>query len=106
MTKNTDSKSLEVSAIEPVDVIDIVKVREDKLNEMFGGSGLRLKDSMAHYPEDFRYPTTDYQRMAHVLTTELLAQDQRERKTEAPFEVGYPWENDKNCFSKGIRAKW
>ncbi|OQV20848.1 hypothetical protein BV898_20140, partial [Hypsibius exemplaris] len=35
----------------------------------------------------YRYPTTDYQRMAHVLTTELLAQNQREQKTDAPYEV-------------------
>lgn len=77
----------EISAIAPVDVIDLVKAREDKLNEMYGRSALRLKAAMKMYPEDYRYPTTDYQRMAHVLTTEIIAQDQRDRKTNAPYEV-------------------
>ncbi|XP_055346753.1 uncharacterized protein LOC129594180 isoform X2 [Paramacrobiotus metropolitanus] len=81
------SKHTEVSAIVPVDVVDMVKAREDKLNELFGRSTLRLKEYMNFYPEDYRYPATEYQRMAHVLTTELIAQDQRERKTNAPYET-------------------
>lgn len=78
---------LQVSAIEPVDVVDLVKVKEEKLNELYGRSRLRLKDDMEFFPEDYRYPGTDYERMAHILTTELIAEDKRSQKSDAPFEV-------------------
>ncbi|GAV03205.1 hypothetical protein RvY_13664 [Ramazzottius varieornatus] len=42
---------------------------------------------MEFFPEDYRYPSTDYERMAHILTAELIAEDKRSQKSDAPFEV-------------------
>ena len=81
------SMDLEVSSIEPVDVVDLVKAKEDKLSELYGRSRLRLKDDMEFFPEDYRYPATDYERMAHIMTIELIAEEKRGQKSDALLEV-------------------